>query len=277
MAAPTRREIEILEIELMLEALNRHYGYDFRGYARSSLTRRVRKILAHHDLASVSALQERLLRSSEAMNDFIELVGVHTTAMFRDPDFYRALRSEVVPLLRTYPFVRIWHAGCATGEEVYSLAILLQEEGIYERCRLYATDLSDTVLDKAKRGIFALSAMREYTAAYQHAGGRQDFSSYYVADQKNAILRHTLRKNIIFAQHNLTVDGVFNEFQLVLCRNVGIYFNESLREKMHDLIYRSLAPFGVVGLGKKESLRFTTFAEQYQEFPSEVRLYRRRR
>lgn len=277
MAETARRETEALEIELMLEALNRHYGYDFRGYARTSLTRRVRKVLAHHDLTSVAALQDRLLRTPEAMNEFIELVGVHTTAMFRDPDFYRALRTEVVPLLRTYPFVRIWHAGCATGEEVYSLAILLQEEGIYERCRLYATDLSDAVLDKAKRGIFPLAAMREYTVAYQNAGGRQDFSSYYVADQKNAILRHTLRKNIIFAQHNLTVDGAFNEFHLVLCRNVGIYFNEMLREKMHGLIYRSLASFGIVGLGKKESLRFTTFADQYQEFPSEVRLYRRRR
>jgi chemotaxis protein methyltransferase CheR len=277
MAEAARRETEGLEVDLLLEAVARHYGYDFRDYARSSLTRRVRKMLGILAVPSVSALQDRLLIDEEAMNVFVELVGVHTTAMFRDPDFYRALRTEVVPLLRTYPFIRIWHAGCATGEEVYSLAILLQEEGIYDRCRLYATDLSDLVLEKAKRGIFPLGAMRDYTQGYQAAGGINDFSAYYIADQKNAILRHTLRKNIIFAQHNLACDGPFNEFHLVLCRNVGIYFNETLRRRMHDLIYRSLVPFGVLGLGKKESLRYTDYAEQYQELPSEVRLYRKRR
>ena len=270
------KESEAHDVEQLLAALAEHYGYDFRDYARSSLTRRIRKMLAREELSSLTALQDRLLSSSDAMNDFVELVGVHTTAMFRDPDFYRVLRSEVVPLLRTYPFVRIWHAGCATGEEVYSLAILLLEEGIYDRCRLYATDLSDSVLDRAKRGIFSLATMRGYTAAYQLAGGKEDFSSYYVADYKNAILRHSLRKNIIFAQHNLTSDSAFNEFHLVLCRNVGIYFDENLRERMHDLIYRSLVPFGIVGVGKKESLRFTSFADRYQELPGEVRLYRRR-
>ena len=277
MAEPARREIENLEIELLLEAVARHYGFDFRDYARSSLTRRVRKMLVQQELPSVSALQERLLRQPEAMNEFVELVGVHTTAMFRDPDFYQALRTEVVPFLRTYPFIRIWHAGCASGEEVYSLAILLTEEGIYDRCRLYATDLSDAVLEKARRGIFPLPAMRDYTVSYQNAGGRHEFSSYYVADHKNAILRQSLRKNVIFAQHNLTSDSAFNEFHLVLCRNVGIYFNESLRERMHDLIYRSLVPFGILGVGKKESLRYTSFEDLYQELPSGVRLYRRRR
>ncbi len=277
MAEPARRAIETLEIDLLLEAVSRHYGYDFRDYARSSLSRRVRKMLDRIELPSVSTLQDRLLREPELMNEFVEVVGVHTTAMFRDPDFYEALRNEVVPLLRTYPFVRIWHAGCATGEEVYSLAILLSEEGIFDRCRLYATDLCDTTLERAKRGIFPLSSMRDYTTNYQNAGGRQDFSSYYIADQKNAIFRQGLRKNIIFAQHNLASDGAFNEFHLVLCRNVGIYFNEALRERMHDLIYRSLVPFGVLGLGKKESLRYTSFDDLYQELPSAVRLYRRRR
>lgn len=277
MAEPARRTVESLEIDLLLEAVARQYGYDFRDYARTSLTRRIRKMLAREELDSVSALQDRLLRQPEVMNDFVELIGVHITGMFRDPDFYRALRSEVVPLLRTYPFVRIWHAGCASGEEAYSLAILLTEEGLYERSRLYATDLSDPVLEKAKRGIFSLNAMRDYTLAYQAAGGREDFSSYYVADNKNAILRQGLRRNIIFAQHNLTSDSAFNEFHLVLCRNVGIYFNETLRARMHDLIYRSLVPFGVVGLGKKESLRYTKFEDLYQELPSEVRLYRKRR
>jgi chemotaxis protein methyltransferase CheR len=277
MAEAARREVEALEIDLLLEAVARRYGYDFRDYARSSMARRIRKMLAREELSSISELQDLLLRQPDMMGKFVELVGVHTTSMFRDPDFYRALRTEVVPLLRTYPFVRIWHAGCASGEEAYSVAILLLEEGIYDRCRLYATDLSDDVLEKAKRAIYPLHAMREYTVAYQNAGGTNDFSSYYVADQKSAIFRQSLRKNIIFAQHNLASDGAFNEFHLVLCRNVGIYFNETLRKRMHDLIHRSLVPFGILGIGKKESLRFAHCDDLYQELPSNVRLYRKRR
>jgi chemotaxis protein methyltransferase CheR len=275
MAGAGRRDVEALEIDLLLDGLARFWGYDFRQYARASLVRRIRKIIQYEALPSVSALQERLLRDARAMNEFVEKVGVHTTAMFRDPDFYLSLRREVVPLLKTYPFVRIWHAGCATGEEVYSLAILLQEEGLYERSRLYATDLSDGVLERARKGIFPLPAMREYTTAYQAAGGRQEFSSYYMADQKSAIFKQALRANIIFAQHNLAADGVFNEFHLVLCRNVGIYFDEELRARMHKLIYQSLVPLGVMGLGKKESLRYTEFQDRYQELPGEVRLYRK--
>lgn len=275
MAEQPRRELENIETDLLLEALMRFYGYDFRHYARPSLTRRLRKVLTREGLPSISALQERLLRDRAAMNEFVENVGVHTTSMFRDPDFYLSLRREVIPLLRTYPFVRIWHAGCATGEEVYSVAILLHEEGIYDRCRLYATDLSDGVLEKARKGIFPLSAMREYTIAYQAAGGRQDFSSYYVADHKSAIFRQSLRRNVIFAQHNLASDGVFNEFHLILCRNVAIYFDDVLRERMHGLVYQSLVPLGVLGVGKKESIRYTEFQDRYQELPSGTRLYRK--
>ena len=275
-ADPDRRDVEALEIDLLLEGMARQWGYDFRHYARPSMTRRIRKVLNKHGLHTISALQERLLRNAAAMHDFVATVAVHTTAMFRDPDFYLALRREVIPLLRTYPFVRIWHAGCASGEEVYSLAILLEEEGIYDRCRIYATDLSDDILEKARRGIYPLPAMRDYTANYQAAGGKHAFSKYYVADQKAAILRQSLTSNVIFAQHNLASDGVFNEFHLVLCRNVGIYFDDELRLRMHDLIYESLVPLGVLGLGKKESLRYTSFEERYQELPNEVRLYRKR-
>ena len=274
-AEHTRRDVEALEIDLLLEGMARQWGYDFRHYARPSLTRRIRKVINKHGLSTISALQERLLRSAGAMHDFVATVAVHTTAMFRDPDFYSALRKEVIPLLRTYPFVRIWHAGCASGEEVYSLAILLEEEGIYDRCRIYATDLSDDILEKARRGIYSLQVMRDYTSNYVLSGGRRDFSSYYVADQKAAVLRQSLRNNVIFAQHNLASDGVFNEFHLVLCRNVGIYFDDELRLRMHDLIYESLVPLGVLGLGKKESLRYTSFQGRYQELPSEVRLYRK--
>jgi chemotaxis protein methyltransferase CheR len=272
---PDRRDVEALEVDLLLEGMARQWGYDFRHYARPSIARRIRKVLNKLGLTTVSSLQERLLRQPAAMQDFVATVAVHTTAMFRDPDFYLALRREVIPLLRTYPFVRIWHAGCASGEEVYSLAILLEEEGIYNRCRIYATDLSDDILEKARRGIYPLPAMRDYTANYQAAGGRQDFSRYYVADQKAAILRQSLGSNVIFAQHNLASDGVFNEFHLVLCRNVGIYFDDELRLRMHHLIYESLVPLGILGLGKKESLRYTSFHDRYHELPSEVRLYRK--
>jgi chemotaxis protein methyltransferase CheR len=269
------RQLESTEIELLLEGVAKHYGYDFRHYARSSLTRRVRHALLKENLPTVSALQERVLHDPLCMLRFVETVSVHTTSMFRDPDVYLALRSAVVPLLRTYPFVRIWHAGCSSGEEVYSLAIVLQEEGMYDRCRLYATDISDAVVDRARQGVFPLETMRENTLRYRHAGGAADFSSYYRTDHGHAIIRQPLRRNIVFSQHNLVSDGVFNEFQLILCRNVMIYFDQVLRERVHDLFFKSLTNFGVLGLGKKESLRFTPFERYYKEVEVGASLYRR--
>ncbi len=270
-----QRQLETTEIELLLEGVAKHYGYDFRHYARSSLTRRVRHALFKEGLSTVSALQDRVLHDAAAMLRFVETVSVHTTSMFRDPDVYVALRKAVIPLLRTYPFVRIWHAGCSSGEEVYSLAILLHEEGLYDRCRLYATDISARVVDRARQGILSLEAMRENTLRYRQAGGREDFSTYYLTDQNHAIIRQGLRKNTIFSQHNLVSDGVFNDFQLILCRNVMIYFDEVLRERVHDLFHKSLTSFGILGLGKKESLKFTPFENYYREVESGIGLYRR--
>jgi chemotaxis protein methyltransferase CheR len=264
-----------MEIELLLEGVANHYGYDFRHYARSSLTRRVRHAMLKEGLTTVSALQEKVLHDPACMLRFVETVSVHTTSMFRDPEVYSALRKTVIPLLRTYPFVRIWHAGCSSGEEVYSLAIVLQEEGIYDRCRLYATDISDAVVDRARQGVFSLEAMRDNTVRYRQAGGREDFSSYYLTDRNHAIIRQPLRRNTVFSQHNLVCDGAFNEFQLILCRNVMIYFDQDLRERVHDLFYRSLTSFGVLGLGKKESLRFTPFEQYYKEVETGTSLYRR--
>jgi chemotaxis protein methyltransferase CheR len=227
--------------------------------------------------ASVSALLEKVLHDPLAMDRFLEEFSVHTTSMFRDADVYRGLRSEVIPLLRTYPFVRIWHAGCSTGEEVYSLAILLHEEGMYDRCRIYATDISDRVLDRARKGIFPLRVMRDYTLAYQQAGGHRDFSSYYMTDRDNVVFRSWLRKQIIFSQHNLVSDGTFNEFHLIVCRNVLIYFGQALRDRAQQLFHDSLIKFGVLALGKKESMRFTRFEPHYQELPGNLRIYRRTR
>jgi len=270
-------ELELLEVELLLTAVAQRYGYDFRDYARASLLRRVRRALDKEGLHTFSALQDRLLHDRSCMRRFLDTLCVHATTMFRDADFYLALRKEVIPVLRTYPFVRIWHAGCSTGEEVHSLAILLEEEGLYDRCRIYATDLSETMLERARHGIYPLRTMQEYTVAYQRAGGRTAFSSYYVADRDNAVFSRALRRNIVFSQHNLACDRMFNEFQLVLCRNVMIYFSDPLRERVHQLIHDSLASFGVLGLGKKESVQFTKVADRYRELPGAARLYRRLR
>jgi chemotaxis protein methyltransferase CheR len=269
------RKLQALEIELLLTGLAERYGYDFRHYARASLTRRIRKVMHHESLPSVSALQSRLLHDADAAMRFVAAVSVHTTAMFRDPDVYRLLRSEVVPLLRTYPFIRVWHAGCSSGEEVYSLAILLEEAGLYDRCRIYATDISDAILDKARQGVFPLHSMREHTRAYQAAGGTRDFSSYYLADHEHAVFRSALRRQLVFSQHNLVCDSAFNEFQLIVCRNVLLYFDQSLRQRAHDLFHASLSNFGVLVLGKKESLRFTEHAAAYHELLDGSRVYRK--
>jgi chemotaxis protein methyltransferase CheR len=195
--------------------------------------------------------------------------------MFRDPSFYLTFRNQVVPLLRTYPFIRIWHAGCSTGEEVYSMAILMQEEGLYHRCRFYATDMNEVVLKKARAGIFHLDLMQEYTQNYLKAGGKHSFSEYYTAAYDSAIFRASLRENILFSQHNLATDGSFNEFNVILCRNVLIYFNQALQERVHNLLYDSLSRFGVLGLGRQESLKFTPHEHHYEALEKREKLYRR--
>ncbi|MBO6937101.1 MAG: protein-glutamate O-methyltransferase CheR [Deltaproteobacteria bacterium] len=269
-------EIEALEIELLLEGLARRHGYDFRRYTPAHLRRQIRSVLLQERLKTVSQLQDRLLHHPEWLPRFVARLSIGVTGMFRDPYFYRRIREEVVPLLRTYPFVRIWVAGCSTGEEAYSLAIVLAEEGLLGRARLYGTDLSDVVLARARRGVVPLTSMRAYTEAYQAAGGGEDFSRYYVADHRNARLVAELRESVVFFQHNLVSDDVFNEFQLVLCRNVMIYFERPLRDRVHDLLHRSLVPFGVLGLGMRESIDFTPLASEYGPLAPRARLYRRR-
>jgi chemotaxis protein methyltransferase CheR len=269
------RTLHTLEIELLLTGLAERYGYDFRNYARASLTRRVRKAVQAEGVRSISELQSVLLHDIEAAMRFVASMSVHTTSMFRDADVYSALRTDVIPFLRTYPFVRIWHAGCSSGEEVYSLAIMLEEHGVYDRCRIYATDISDSVLERARQGVFSLRSMRDYTQAYLRAGGTQDFSSYYVTDRAAAVFRKSLRRHMIFSQHNLVCDSVFNEFHLIVCRNVLLYFDQTLRERAHGLFDASLSHLGVLVLGKQESLRFTPHAARYQELREGLRLYRR--
>ncbi len=268
-------ELEDIELHLLLEGIYRHYGLDFRDYAAASLKRRIHETMNAEGTRTVSAYQDKVLHDSACMDRLMLALSINVTAMFRDPGFYATFRQKVVPLLRTYPFVRIWHAGCATGEEVYSLAILLQEENLYAKCRIYATDMNKEVLRKAREGIFPLSAMKEYTNNYMQAGGKRFFSDYYTAQYGSVIFRPSLIENVVFSEHNLATDSSFNEFQVVLCRNVMIYFNKTLQARVHNLIYDSLSMFGVFGIGNKESLRFTSRESFYEELDDKDKLYRK--
>jgi chemotaxis protein methyltransferase CheR len=268
-------DLERLEIELLTQGIARHYGYDFSGYAPASLRRRVRHAVRMEGVESISQLQHRVLHDDNALDRFLRALTIHVTSMFRDADVYRAFRKQVIPQLRTYPFVRIWHAGCSSGEEVYSMAIMLEEEGLYDRARIYATDISDTVLERARRGVFPLELMRKYTEGYHRAGGIRDFSRYYVADAEFAIMTAGLRRNIVFSQHNLASDGSFNEFNVILCRNVMIYFGSELRDRCQQLLHDSLVRFGYLVIGKKESLEHTAQRPRFEELPGDARIYRR--
>jgi chemotaxis protein methyltransferase CheR len=268
-------DLEAIEVQLLLEAVFRRYGFDFRDYAYPSIRRRIWNSVQAEGLRGVSELQGKLLYDAACMERFLLKVTVNVTTMFRDPSFYRALRTLVLPCLRAQPFLRIWHVGCATGEEVYSMAILLHEEGLLPRCRIYGTDMNEAVLDRAKAGIFPLASVQEYTGNYLRAGGTASFSEYYTARYDSVIFQRALGKNIVFAQHNLVTDSSFNEFHLILCRNVLIYFNNALTARVHRLLYESLASFGFLGLGAQESIRFTPHETCYEELDRNERLYRR--
>jgi len=270
-----RNGLEALEIDLLLEAIFRRYGFDFRGYAPSSLRRRVRAAVEAEGVATVSGLLEKVFHDASCLERVLLGLSVNVSAMFRDPRFFLAFRRHAIPLLRTYPFVRIWQAGCSTGEEVYSLAILLQEEGLYDRCRIYATDMNEVVLRKAREGIFPLDVMQKYTVNYLASGGTRAFSDYYTAAYDHVILRPSLRERVLFSQHNLVSDGVFNEFNVILCRNVMIYFTRPLQERVHKLFHRSFANFGLLGIGSHESLRFLPVEHEYEPLVPGEKLFRR--
>jgi chemotaxis protein methyltransferase CheR len=270
-----RNDLENLEIDLVLEGIYQQYGFDFRDYARGSIKRRLWRRAYAEGLESISGLQERVLHDQDTMNRLLEDLSINVTSMFRDPEFYLAIRQKVVPLLRTYPFIRIWNAGCSTGEETFSLAILLREEGLIDRTKIYATDINENVLDLAKQGVFPLDKMRDYTENYIAAGGKTAFSEYYTANGQGARFNESLTENIIFAQHNLASDRSFNEFQMIVCRNVMIYFDRSLQERVHGLFYSSLGMSGVLALGRKESIKFTRHASAYEEIDLNEKLYKR--
>jgi chemotaxis protein methyltransferase CheR len=276
-AEQEKHDLETIEVQLLTEGIFRHYGFDFREYSLPSLRRRVWKRVYAEGLSTVSGLIEKVMHDSSCMERLLLDLSINTTAMFRDPTFYLAFRQKVVPMLRTYPFVRIWHAGCSTGEEVYSMAILLQEEGLLDRCRIYATDINEAVLQKAKSGIFPIATMQENTSNYIAGGGTGTFSDYYTARYDYAIFRPHLRENVVFAQHNLVTDSSFNHFNVIFCRNVLIYFNNRLQERVMQLFLSSLEMFGILGLGKKETIRYTSIADNFDTIDAEEKLYRRER
>jgi chemotaxis protein methyltransferase CheR len=262
-------------IASLLDTVHELTGLDFRDYALSSLHRRIQRGVVAERLDCIDALHALIRADVPALGRLAETLTVPVTSMFRDPAFFRAFRSQVVPLLRTHPFLRLWIAGCSTGQEVYSLAILLHEEGLHERSRIYATELQPSTLDQAASGIYPLASMQEYTANYQEAGGTADFSDYYTADASSVILRPHLRKNMVFAVHNLVSDRSFNEFHVIFCRNVMIYFNRTLQQRVHELLYDSLGPWGYLGLGRSESVRFSGFQQRYEVVSERERLYRK--
>jgi chemotaxis protein methyltransferase CheR len=272
-----RHDLERVEIDLLLEGVYRRYGFDFREYAPASLRRRLWRRVHAERLTSISGLQEKVLHDRACMERLLLDLSINVTSMFRDPSFYGAFREHVTPLLRTYPFTRIWVAGCSTGEEVYSLAILLTEEELYARTRIYATDINEAVVDRARAGVFPLDKMRSYTENYIRAGGKRAFSEYYVAAYEGARFSRSLVENVVFAQHNLVSDRSFNEFNVIVCRNVMIYFDRSLQNRVHSLFYESLAPFGVLALGHKESIGFSPHADAYEEIDTQEKLYRKAR
>lgn len=264
-----------IELQLLLEAIFQRYGYDFRSYSKASVRRRVDQhlLLARYD--NIGVLIHAILHKGAAFAALLSCLTINVTEMFRDPDFYKAFREKVVPVLRTHPFLKVWHAGCATGEEIYSMAILLEEEGLYDRSQIYATDIDKEVLEKARRGIFPVAELRKYTDNYQRAGGRASLSDYYTAKYDNVIMDPRLKKNIIFADHDLATDQVFGEMQVIFCRNVMIYFDRELQRRVFRLFYDSLDMGGALCLGSKESLRFADCADQFDVIDKAQRIYRK--
>ena len=269
------RDLAEIEAVLLIEAVHHATGFDFREYAPASIRRRIWQCVRNEGLRTISGLQDRALHDPACMARLLRALSVITSGMFRDPSFYRALREQVVPLLREQPFIYIWHPGCGAGEEVYSMVILLEEVGLAGRCRLYATDMNEDALEAARRGVYPLSLMRGYTANYQKAEGARAFSDYYSAAGDHAIFHAALQKRVVWAAHNLVTDATFHEFHVVICRNVMIYFNLGLRDRVHELLYQSLAGSGVLGLGSHESLRGTVRAACYEALAEREKLYRK--
>ena len=265
-----------IELPLLIEAIYLKYHYDFRQYARASLKRRLTAALSHFDCPTLSQLQDKVLRNPTMFPQLLDFLTVPVSEMFRDPSYFRALREHVVPILRTYPSLKVWVAGCSTGEEVYSLAILLREEGLLSRTLIYATDINPNSLQKAQAGIYDLARVASFTENHRKSGARSSLSDYYTAAYGGVMLDKSLRQHIVFSDHSLATDSVFAEVHLVSCRNVLIYFDRQLQDRAVGLFREALVRRGFLGIGSKESLRFSTHADAFEELVRDDRIYRRR-
>jgi chemotaxis protein methyltransferase CheR len=264
-----------IELRLLLEALYLRYHYDFRGYARASLRRRLRVAMEKFNCASLSQLQHRVLHEGELLPELMDILTVQVSEMFRDPPYFRALREHVVPLLRTYPSLKLWVAGCSSGEEVYSVAILLKEEGLLDRTLIYATDINAAALEKAQSGIYDIERIARFTENHRDAGGHGSLSAHYTAAYGKAVFDRSLREHVTFADHSLSTDSAFSEVQLISCRNVLIYFERGLQDRAVSLFRDSLCYKGFLGMGSSESLRFSAHASGFVELDRDNRLYQK--
>lgn len=268
-------DLEKIEVSLFLQALYQRHGYDFRHYAQASVRRRIRRLLIKKGVSEVSSLIPLLLHDEQFAEEAIHEFSITVTEMFRDPVFYQVVREKIVSYLQTFPFIKVWHAGCATGEEVYSLAILLQEEGLYDRATIFATDYNELALQIAQEGIYPLKEMQQHTTNYQRAGGRKSFADYYHAQYDSARLDQSLKRNITFANHNLVTDGVFSEVHLIFCRNVLIYFDRTLQNHVLQLLTQSLSLGGFLCLGLKESIHLSDIQNRFRVVDEKARVYQK--
>lgn len=264
------------EIEVLLKTVLHLYGYDFTSYSKASLRRRLERIYSIYQFKSFEAFLDTIKNDNDFFKKLVEEITVNVTEMLRDPGFYRVIREKVLPQLATYPFIRIWHAGCSTGEEVYSMAILLEEARLLHKSLLYATDINPLVIEKARTGIFPMSMMQKYSDNYTHSGGKRDFSNYYTANYNLAKFDEHLKQKMIFSTHNLVSDHSFNEFQLIFCRNVMIYFEKDLQAKVLNLFDSSLNELGFLALGNKESIKFSPLASRYVQIDKQEKIWRKK-
>ncbi len=273
---PQVTQIFDIEVDSLLGIIKNVYGYDFNNYSRAHIKRRIMKNLVDNHMVSVSQIQDKLLRDPAYATELFHDLSIRVTEMFRDPDFFHAIRTEVIPFLKTWSHIRIWNAGCSTGEEVYSMAILLKEEGLYDRVQIYATDFNQSSLDQAKAGIYRTEQMKKYARNYQNSGSTKAFSDYYYAEHDMAILDSDLKKNIIWANHNLVTDSDFAEMHMILCRNVMIYFDKQLQNRVHDLFHNCLVNGGVLCLGSKETIQFSSHERAYEAISKQHKIYKKK-
>lgn len=269
-------ERETIEVELLLQAIHQLTGYDFSDYSRPSILRRIHHRMKMNQMDSVSILQNEVFTNKEMLHQLLQDFSINVTEMFRNPLFFKYIREEILKLFNELPEIRIWHAGCSTGEEAFSMAILLKEAGLLEKSKIYATDMNEEVLKIAKEGKIPLSKMKDYTKNYQLSGGEQSFSQYYTTDEEYAYLQEDLVKSISFMQHNLVTDQSFNEFHMILCRNVLIYFNMRLQNKVQKIFFDSLSTGGILGLGHRETLQFTDVCKFYEAKSIEYQIYKKK-